>query len=638
MKRLIIGTAGHIDHGKTALVRAMTGIDTDRLKEEKKRGISIELGFAPLTLPNGQLAGIVDVPGHERFVRQMLAGAFGMDLVLLIIAADEGIMPQTREHLDIIRLLGISQGIVVITKKDLVDEEWLMMVEDDIREYLAGTELKEWPVIAVSSTEGEGIPELLKLIEDLSAEVQEKPALGQVRLPIDRVFTMTGFGTVVTGTLWSGRIRLNDSLQVLPGELPVRVRTLHVHNHKVEEALAGQRVAVNLQGVDTSDIHRGDVLATPGFLKPTYRISGSLRLLKNSPRPLKNWARVRFHLGTDESLGRLVLLEHDELQPGDNGYVQIVLEEPVVCIKGDRFVLRFYSPVTTIGGGVVIDPHPPKQKRFNEAVLEEIAVKEEGDLEEVILQELHKQPERIVSLEDLAAVVNNNPEETKEVLQDLCEKEMAEHIKVENRDLYISTLGMDYTGQTITRVLEDYRKKYPLRPGFPREELRSRYFKQYPVKVFNALLSLLETKKGVLANDPKHVRLPGAAAEPDSDAEKAIQKVMGILEDNPLAPPGLKEIQEAIADSRYEPAEIIAYLEESGQVVKIAEGVYYSRSGLEQAWNKLNEHFNDKKELSLAEARDIWETSRKYTLPLLEYFDRIKYTKRIGDNRIKIAR
>jgi selenocysteine-specific elongation factor len=637
MKRLIIGTAGHIDHGKTALVRAMTGLDTDRLKEEKKRGISIELGFAPLTLPSGQRAGIVDVPGHERFVRQMLAGAFGMDLVLLIVAADEGLMPQTREHLDIIRLLGINQGIVVITKKDLVDEEWLMMVEDDIKEYLATTELKEWPIITVSSTEGAGIPELLRLIEELSAQVQEKSALGQVRLPIDRVFSMTGFGTVVTGTLWSGRIRLNDSLQILPQEIPVRVRTLHVHNQKVEEALAGQRVAVNLQGVDTSDIHRGNVLAAPGFLSPTYRISGNLRLLKNSPRPLKNWTRVRFHLGTDECLGRVVLLEHDELQPGEHGYVQIVMEEPVVCTRGDRFVIRFYSPVTTIGGGVVIDPHPPKQKRFNEAVLEEMAVKEEGDLEEVVLQELNKYPDRIISVDDLAAAINHNPVETRDVLKILCEQGLIEQLKVENHDLYLSSLGVDYSIQNINRMLEDWHKKYPLRPGFPREELRSRYFKQYPVKVFNALISLLEAK-GVLSADSKYIRLPGQSIEPDRDAVKAIKRVMEMLDKNPLAPPGLKEIQEEIADSPYDPAEIIAYLEESGQIVKVAEGVYYSRTGVDLAWSRLNEHFDEKRELSLAEARDMWETSRKYTLPLLEYFDRIKYTKRIGDNRIRITR
>jgi selenocysteine-specific elongation factor len=276
--------------------------------------------------------------------------------------------------------------------------------------------------LAVSSPIGEGIPELLQLIEELSAEVQEKPTLGQTRLPIDRVFTMTGFGTVATGTLWSGRIRLNDSLQIFPQDRPVRVRTLHVHNHKVEEALAGQRVAVNLQGIDFSDVRRGDVLASPGFLKPTYRVSATLRLLKNSPRPLKNWSRVRFHLGTDECLGRVVLLEHDELQPGTQGYVQIVMEEPVVCTKGDRFVIRFYSPVTTIGGGTVIDPHPPKQKRFNEAVLEEIAVKEEGDLEEVTLQELNKRPDRIVSAEELAALTNQESEETKLLLEDLSQQ------------------------------------------------------------------------------------------------------------------------------------------------------------------------------------------------------------------------
>jgi selenocysteine-specific elongation factor len=567
----------------------------------------------------------------------MLAGAFGMDLVLLIVAADEGIMPQTREHLDIIRLLGINQGIVVITKKDLVDEEWLMMVEDDIKEYLATTELKEWPIITVSSTEGAGIPELLRLIEELSAQVQEKSALGQVRLPIDRVFSMTGFGTVVTGTLWSGRIRLNDSLQILPQEIPVRVRTLHVHNQKVEEALAGQRVAVNLQGVDTSDIHRGNVLAAPGFLSPTYRISGNLRLLKNSPRPLKNWTRVRFHLGTDECLGRVVLLEHDELQPGEHGYVQIVMEEPVVCTRGDRFVIRFYSPVTTIGGGVVIDPHPPKQKRFNEAVLEEMAVKEEGDLEEVVLQELNKYPDRIISVDDLAAAINHNPVETRDVLKILCEQGLIEQLKVENHDLYLSSLGVDYSIQNINRMLEDWHKKYPLRPGFPREELRSRYFKQYPVKVFNALISLLEAK-GVLSADSKYIRLPGQSIEPDRDAVKAIKRVMEMLDKNPLAPPGLKEIQEEIADSPYDPAEIIAYLEESGQIVKVAEGVYYSRTGVDLAWSRLNEHFDEKRELSLAEARDMWETSRKYTLPLLEYFDRIKYTKRIGDNRIRITR
>ncbi|NLB19027.1 MAG: selenocysteine-specific translation elongation factor [Syntrophomonadaceae bacterium] len=636
MKRIIIGTAGHIDHGKTALVRALTGVDTDRLKEEKKRGISIELGFAPLTHANGQLAGIVDVPGHERFVRQMLAGAFGMDLVLLIIAADEGIMPQTREHLDIIQLLGISRGIVVITNKDLVDEEWLMMVEDDIKEYLKDSELKDWSIMAASSVTREGIPEILQAIGDLSVQVEEKPTVGQARLPIDRVFTMTGFGTVVTGTLWSGKIRLNDVLQVLPQDRSVRVRTLHVHNHKVEEALAGQRVAVNLQGVDISEISRGSTLASPGFLKPTYRVSAKLTLL-SSGRPVKNWTRIRFHLGTDECLGRLVLLEHDELQPGENGYVQIVMEEPVVCAKNDRFVIRFYSPVTTIGGGIIIDPTPPRQKRFNEAVLEEIAIKEEGDLEEVLLQEMNKRPDRILSVQELAEFTNTGQDEIRDVLEDLSRAGLAFGLTQELPDLFISRPGLEQNNQTISRILGDYLKKHPLRRGMPREELRSRYFKQYPVKVFNPFLAFLEGA-GMVSLDSTHVRPAGYEVVLDEDTQKAIQRLRDKLQQSPLAPPGLKELQEEIKDTRVDFAELIAYMEETDQIVKVAESTYFGRAALDMARERLDDHFAHSSQISLAEARDLWESSRKHTLPLLEYFDRIKYTKRIGDNRIKMAR
>jgi len=364
--RVIIGTAGHIDHGKTTLVRAMTGIDTDRLKEEKKRGISIELGFAPLRLPSGQVAGLVDVPGHERFIKHMLAGAFGVDLVVLVIAADEGVMPQTREHVDIIELLGIKKGIVVLTKKDLVDEEWLLLVEDEVRQYLSKTILKDAPIVPVSSTTRDGLPELMKLLDDMAATIEEKPAFGQVRLPIDRVFKVVGFGTVITGTLWSGALKVGDTLEVLPTGAKVRVRNLEVHKDKVETAMAGQRVAVNLQGIEAADLERGYVLATPGFITPTFRIDTSLRLLSSSPWTLRNWHRIRFHLGTDECLGRVVLLDRDELNAGEEAYAQIILELPIVANKHDRFVLRFYAPVTTIGGGVVIDAHPHRQKRFQE--------------------------------------------------------------------------------------------------------------------------------------------------------------------------------------------------------------------------------------------------------------------------------
>ena len=348
MKRLIIGTAGHIDHGKTTLVKRLTGIETDRLKEEKQRGISIELGFAPFTLPSGQKAAIVDVPGHERFIRHMLAGAFGIDMVLFTIAADEGVMPQTREHADIIEMLGVDKGIVVITKKDMVDEEWLMLVEDDIRQYIEGGILKGAPIVAVSAVTGEGIPELLDTIEKVAESVVEKPILGYARLPIDRVFTIAGFGTVVTGTLWSGQIKVGDTLELMPVQKMVKVRTLQVHNEKVPTAYAGQRVAVNLQGIEVGDIKRGYLLADSGYLTPSHRVDTKLRLLSSSSRTLRNWNRVRFHLGTDEVLGRVVLLDRDELLPGEETFVQIVMEKPVVAYKGDPFVIRYYSPVDTI--------------------------------------------------------------------------------------------------------------------------------------------------------------------------------------------------------------------------------------------------------------------------------------------------
>jgi selenocysteine-specific elongation factor len=350
MKRLILGTAGHIDHGKTTLVKALTGIETDRLKEEKQRGISIELGFAPFVLPDGQKAAIVDVPGHERFIRHMLAGAFGIDLVMLVIAADEGVMAQTREHMDIIELLGVKSGIIALTKKDMVDDEWLMLVEEEVREYLSATILADAAIIPVSAVSGEGIPELLQEIQKVAEGIKERPVYGKARLPVDRVFTKAGFGTVVTGTLWSGQIETGETLELLPSGKKVKIRTLQVHNDKVDKAYAGQRVAVNLQGVDIADIERGNWLSTPAYLTPTYRMDARLRILSSSSRVLKNWNRIRFHLGTDETMARVVLLDGDELHPGQEGYVQIVMEKPVVGHKGDPFVIRYYSPVSTIGG------------------------------------------------------------------------------------------------------------------------------------------------------------------------------------------------------------------------------------------------------------------------------------------------
>lgn len=632
MKRFIIGTAGHIDHGKTTLVKALTGVDTDRLKEEKQRGISIDLGFAPFKLPGGQKAAIVDVPGHERFIRHMLAGAFGIDMVLLTIAADEGVMPQTREHMDIIELLGVDKGLVVITKKDLVDEEWMLLMEEEISEYLKGTILDGAPLMAVSAVTGEGIPDLLAAIENIAQQVQERSAEGYARLPIDRVFTIAGFGTVVTGTLWSGKINSGDTLELMPGGLQVKVRNLHVHNDKVNTAYAGQRVAVNLQGIELAEVRRGDLLATPGVLAPSYRIDARLRLLKSSKRSLSNWNRIRFHLGTDETMGRVVLLDRDQLNAGEEALVQLVMEKPVVAYQGDRFVIRYYSPVTTIGGGVVIDPRAPKQKRFREDVLEELSKKEEGTLYERILLELENKPEEILTLPDLVKLTGSDASAVSAELKQLQDDGKVEDLK--NGD-YISQKGLNLIREQIRAWLAKYHQDYPLRAGYSREDLRSRFFPKINARRFNVIVKYLEGQ-GVLVSVQNNLALPQHQPRPGADEQKMIEQIMMAVEKDRFSPPSLKEIKSAlqVEDSIFN--ELAAYLLESGQLIKISQDMVFSAQAIEAGKQILQEYFNHHKELTLAAARDLFNTSRKYALPLVEYYDRIRFTKRMGDIRVKI--
>ena len=632
MKPVVIGTAGHIDHGKTTLVKALTNIDTDRLKEEKQRGISIELGFAPFMLPGGQRAAIVDVPGHERFIRHMLAGAFGIDMVLLVIAADEGVMPQTREHLDIIELLGIDQGIVVISKIDLVDEEWLLLVEDDIKQYLKKSVLKDAPVIPVSATNGTGLPGLIEEISRMAEQVREKPAMGQARLPIDRVFTMSGFGTVVTGTLWSGRLNVGDNLELMPVQKPIRVRNLQVHNEKVSEALAGQRVAVNLQGLELAEIKRGYWIASPGFLQPSYRVDTRLRLLHSSPRTLKNWNRVRFHLGTDEAMGRIVLLDRDELIPGEEAYVHIVLEKPVVAHKGDRFVVRYYSPVTTIGGGTIIDPLAPRQKRFREDVLEDLVVKEEGTLYDLLLHELESGSSLIFSLEELSKKCAADPKRVINELMQLIDDDRVFEIKDGG---FISTMAMEDIKNRITATLKEYHQKYPLRPGYPKEDMRSRWFAKVDGKAFNRMLKYWE-ETGVLKSRNNQLMLGHFEAQPDEGQLRTINQLVMIMNKNPFAPPTLVEIRQQLQTTDTEFNEILNYLLNSGQLLKINQEIYFTPQAIEQGKEILSEYFAGEKELSLATARDLFQTTRKYALPLIEYYDKMRFTRRVGDIRVKV--
>lgn len=631
MNRIIIGTAGHIDHGKTTLVKALTGVQTDRLKEEQKRGISIELGFAPMTLPDGQKAAIVDVPGHERFIRHMLAGAFGIDMVIFVIAADEGIMQQTREHLDIIQLLGVDTGVIALTKIDMVDEEWLMLVEDEVKEYMAGTILKNAPIIPLSAVSGEGIPELIKAIQEAAARVNEKPVLGKARLPVDRVFTKAGFGTVVTGTLWSGQMVVGDVLEIMPTGRQVKIRTLQVHNEKVNTAYAGQRVAVNLQGIEVADIERGYWLSTPGYLSSTYRMDTRLRLLESSPRTLKNWNRVRFHLGTDETMARLVLLDRDELLPGDETYAQIVMEKPVVGFKGDPFVIRYYSPVTTIGGGTIIDPNAPKQKRFKEEILNELSVKEEGSLSEMILYELESSPEEVLNAETLAKKTGHSEEKIVDELNQLIENEQVVEIK---KGEYISVYGLEEIADKITTAVEDYHQQYPMRAGYPREEIRSRLLKNLNTRTFNDIIKQLE-QKGIVCAVDKQIILPGHKPTPGAREQEAIDIIEREMNNKLFSPPSIEELKPMLPVEPEEIAEIVAFMLDHQVLIKVSQDMYFSAYSIEEGKKLLTEFFGREEELTLATARDILNTSRKYALPLIEYYDRIHFTRRKGDIRVK---
>lgn len=634
MQRLIIGTAGHIDHGKTTLVKRLTGIETDRLKEEKQRGISIELGFAPFALPNGQKAAIVDVPGHERFIRHMLAGAFGIDMVLFTIAADEGVMPQTREHGDIIELLGIDKGIIVITKKDMVDDEWLMLVEDEIEEYIDTTPLKGAPIIAVSAVTGEGIPELMQAIEQVASTVTEKPLMGKARLPIDRVFTIAGFGTVVTGTLWSGQIKVGDTMELMPVQKSVKIRTLQVHNEKVDTAYAGQRVAVNLQGIEVSEIKRGYLLAESGYLTPSYRVDTRLRLLESSSRTLLNWNRIRFHLGTDEALGRIVLLDRDELIPGEEAYAQLVLEKPVVAFKGDPFVIRYYSPVDTIGGGTIIDPNAPKQKRFKEEVLNDLIVKEEGSLCDLVLHELETSLTGL-SMAELAKKTAGDEALINKEIQLLIDDEKIVEIG-DKGGLYLSARALELIYEQMVKTMTDYFNKYPLRWGYPKEDMRTRLFGNFNPKTFNSVVKYLE-ETGRLGTKSNLVNVPGWKTEPGEKEKQAISQIHKLMEDDLFAPPEIEQMTNTTGLNESQLNEILAYMVGQGQLVKITEGLYFAREAIDKGQDLLNKHFNQEKELTLATARDILNTSRKYALPLIEYYDRIHFTRRVGDIRVKYS-
>lgn len=633
MDYIIVGTAGHVDHGKTVLVKALTGVDTDRLKEEKERGISIELGFAPLTLPSGRQLGLVDVPGHERFIRQMLAGAGGMDLVMLVVAADEGVMPQTREHLAIIDLLQVKQGLIVLTKIDLVDAEWLELVREEVRQAVQGTVLAGAPIIPVSAVTGAGLPALLDRLDALAATTPPRPARGGVRLPIDRVFSITGFGTVVTGTLWSGTIRTGDELEILPEGIKTKVRNLQVHGRNVKEALAGQRVAVNLAGVEKEVISRGSSLLTPGFLRTTRRLDASVRFLDNA-RDLANRSRIRFYLGTAAALGRIILLERDIVKGGERALVQLLMEEPVVATREDRFILRSYSPMETIGGGMVIDPAAPRHRRFDPAVLASLEQRLQGSPPSILAQIIREERYGL-DWQEAAARAALTPEQTKTLLQEMAGRGELALLAADN-DLYaVSNERLDAWWQDAARALAAFHHQYPLRPGLAREELRSRYFARLPARIFQALLERW-AREGRMQLTASTVALAGFKPEFSSRQEELLQALVERYRSARWQPPTFNEVGTAYNLTPEELEELLHYLTREGVLVKINDEFYWHREAFVSA-REIVKSLGQGGPFGLAEVRDALGSSRKFVLPFLEYLDRIKFTRRQGDRRVVIA-
>jgi len=631
MKHVTIGTAGHVDHGKTALIKALTGIDTDRLKEEKERGISIELGFAYLDLPSGIRAGIVDVPGHERFIKNMLAGVGGIDMVLLVVAADEGVMPQTREHMDIVQILGINCGAVALTKIDLVDEEWLNLVSDEVRGYLETTSLAGAPVVPVSAVSGVGLQELLRVIDGLVQAVRERPSDRPARLAVDRVFTISGFGTVVTGTLVSGTVKEGDTLEILPQGTQARVRSLQVHGTKTQAAQAGRRVAVNLAGVEKQAVRRGDVIATPRAFTPSVLLDVRLFLLAGA-KPFKNRGRMRLHIGTAEIMGRAVLLDRDELEPGTSCYAQLVMEEPVVAGRGDRFVLRSVSPVITIGGGVVLSPVARRHKRFKGNVISFLRTLEAGTPQEKVSLYLNASGAP-VEIGELTAALGLDLKSVADGVAELSVAGKLRVLTVENQTFVFDAVHYERLKQRVRGLVQAYHEQFPLREGYPKEELRSRLISGIGSRVFQSLLQAMAAD-GAVELQSQVVAVPGKGGSLSNETLQSLQRAAEIYRQAGCQPPNWPDAASQLGLNAEEAAEFLAYLLRTGVLVKLSEDVCFHREVLAEAEKMIVGALKEREELSLAEVRDLLNTSRKYTLPLLEFLDQRRVTKRVGDKRV----
>ena len=633
MKNIIIGTAGHIDHGKTTLIRAITGRDTDRLKEEKQRGISIELGFTYFDLPSGRRAGIIDVPGHEKFIKNMLAGVTGIDIVALVVAADEGVMPQTKEHLDILNLLGIEKGLIVLTKADVVDGEWLALVQEDIREHVKGTFLENSPILPVSSITKMGIDKVIQTIDNLTEEIKERDDTETPRLPVDRVFSITGFGTIVTGTLIAGKLNVGDEIQVFPGNKKGRIRSIQIHGHDSQVGYGGQRVAINIAGLKKSEINRGDVIAPVASMEPTMMVDVKLKLLEDSQRIIDNRTRLRLYIGSSEVLCRVVFLDREQLTPGESCYAQLRLEENIVAKRGDRFIIRFYSPMMTIGGGEILEANPPKRKRFDNEVIKELELKEKGDISEVVEKIIYDKSKIFPSIKELSVITVLPEDKVETTVKKLIEAQKVVSFNLLKDVHVIHKKYLDDLKEKITEELNKFHHKYPLKPGMLKEEVRSRYLSNIKPKLGDSFINKL-IEDGIIKQVNETIALNDFEIR-FNDTQIAIKdSIEKIYINNKFTPPKKDEIFALLDYDISIMQQVFDALLESGMLVKLKEDNIIHKDAYIEGIEALKHYITENGSINVAQLRDLLNTNRKLAISMLEYLDEIKVTKRIGDNRV----
>lgn len=633
MKHIVIGTAGHIDHGKTTLIKALTGRETDTLQEEKSRGISINLGFTYFDLPSGRRAGIIDVPGHEKFIKNMLAGISSIDVVLLVIAADEGIMPQTREHLEILKLLSIEKGIVVLTKTDLVETDWLEMIKEDIKEEIKGTFLENAPIHEVSSKTKSGFEALVKDIDKITEEVEPKDTEGHFRLPVDRVFSISGFGTVVTGTIISGRVSAGDTVEIYPSKTVTKVRGLRVHDVPCEVGEAGQRCAINLANVKVADIERGNVVAREGIMEPSSIIDCKLYHIKSMEKAIVTRQRVRLYHGTEEIICRIIPLDCEEIKPGQSAYVQLRLEKPITAQRNDRYIIRSYSPMTTIAGGIIIEPNATKSRKITLEYLEQLKVKESGKSTNILENAIKNLSSEYADENAILKSLGKNMENLDEELQNLVDSGVVIRLGAVDTNIYIHDGFLKDRTKELKKLLEDFHKKNPLKIGMSKEEAKNKIFgKKLKQKNYDQVLVILEERKTIRVSE-KFISLTDFQVVLTKEQERMKEKILEEYKKAKYTPPKYLDLAATEKDKSGFKM-VYELLLDEGDLIKLNEDCTLLKEDYDRAKEIVVKYITENGSISASSAREVFDTNRKYAVAILEHLDSIKFTKRVENDRV----